>query len=159
MIEDADGEVYEKYAEELVRFASGLVGPADASDVLSSAVVRTFTSPAWPAVDNQRAYLYRAVLNESRMWQRAAARRRTREVRLAPVDDRGSITDPSVRPEVRAALARLGVRQRAVLFLSYWADLEPADIGLLLGVSSRTVRRDADRAHREMRRILHDHDD
>jgi DNA-directed RNA polymerase specialized sigma24 family protein len=35
----SDEEVYAKHAEELTRFATGLVGPADAADVASAAVL------------------------------------------------------------------------------------------------------------------------
>jgi len=153
MISDADGEIYEKYAEELIRFASGLVGPDDATDVFSAAVLRAFTSSGWAAVTNRRAYLYRSVLNEARMWHRTNQRRLARDDRHRPPVE---WWDPEVRPDVRAAVASLDVRSRAVLFLSYWADLPPEEIGLLLNISASTVRRDADRAHRRLRRKLHD---
>jgi len=151
MISDGDGEIYEKHADELVRFASGLVGPDDAGDVLSAAVLRSFTSPSWPRVSNPRAYLYRSVLNESRMWRRSAARRLRRDDR-----ERGpaEVWDPEVRPDVRQALAALDVRSRAVLFLSYWADLDADEIADLLDISVSTVRRDAARAHQRLRRKL-----
>jgi len=48
VISEADGEVYGKYADELIRFATGVVGPDDGPDAVSTAVLRTFTSPAWP---------------------------------------------------------------------------------------------------------------
>jgi DNA-directed RNA polymerase specialized sigma24 family protein len=35
-----DKEVYRKYADDLVRFATGLVGPTDAPDVVSEATLR-----------------------------------------------------------------------------------------------------------------------
>jgi RNA polymerase sigma factor (sigma-70 family) len=153
MLSDADGEIYAKYADELVRFASGLVGPDDAADVLSAAVLRAFTSPAWPGVSNARAYLYRSVLNEAHMVRRADRRRLARDDRhRAPAE----WLDAEVRPDVRRAVAALEVRARAVLFLSYWADLPNDEIGRLLGISASTVRREAARAHRRLRRLLHD---
>ena len=63
---DADAEVYEKYADELIRFATTLVGPSDAPDVLSVAVIGALASSQWPRVSNRRAYLYRSVLNAAR---------------------------------------------------------------------------------------------
>ena len=59
-----------EYADELTHFATGIIGPDDASDVVSTAVLRSFTSPSWPGVANHRAYLYRAVLNECRQLDR-----------------------------------------------------------------------------------------
>ena len=153
MLSDADGEVYEKYADELVRFASGLVGPDDASDVLSGAVLRAFTSPAWAGVSNHRSYLYRSVLNEARMWHRANQRRLAREDRHRPPAE---WWDPDIRPDVREAVGALDVRSRAVLFLSYWADLTPDEIARLLDISESTVRRVEARAKRRLRRKLHD---
>jgi DNA-directed RNA polymerase specialized sigma24 family protein len=61
----ADAETYRKYADELVRFASGLVGPSGAEDVVATAVLRAVSGTQWSRVDNQRAYMYRAVLNEA----------------------------------------------------------------------------------------------
>jgi len=151
MISGDDGEIYEKHADELIRFASGLVGPDDAADVMSAAVLRAFSAPAWLAVTNHRAYLYRCVLNEARMWRRATQRRLRRDDRhRGPAE----VWDPDVRPDVRAALAALDVRSRAVLFLSYWADLAPDEIAALLEISPSTVRRDAARAHQRLRRKL-----
>ena len=43
----SDSEVYGKYAEELVRFATVLVGPDAAADVVSASVISAFGAPAW----------------------------------------------------------------------------------------------------------------
>ena len=64
---DADADVYARHAPELVRFAAVLAGPSGADDLVASAVLRAFTNPGWSGVQNQRAYLYRAVLNEARL--------------------------------------------------------------------------------------------
>lgn len=58
-----DREVYDKLAGELCRFASTLVGPTGADDVVSAVFVRVIATGALSGVDNQRAYLFRAVLN------------------------------------------------------------------------------------------------
>jgi hypothetical protein len=59
-------EHYEKYRDELIRFASALVGPSGAEDVMTNAVVRAFSSRHWATVNERRAYLYQAVVNEAR---------------------------------------------------------------------------------------------
>jgi RNA polymerase sigma-70 factor (ECF subfamily) len=156
VISEADGEVYGKYADELIRFATGVVGPDDAPDAVSTAVLRTFTSPSWSSVTNQRAYLYRAVLNECRQIERSRRRRVGREQRDARSRPMPDHDDPDVQPEVRDAVEELALRPRAVLVLTYWADLPPEEIATLLGVSSRTVRRDLDASHRRLRRSLRD---
>ena len=82
---DEDEEVYRKHAEELTRFATFLVGPDHAPDVVSDAVLSAFSSRSWPAVGDRRAYLLRSVLNAARMLARSSAQRHERErARPAP---------------------------------------------------------------------------
>lgn len=50
----SDVEVYEKYASELARFATGLVGPDDAADVVADAFVNVLGSRSWDGVDDQK---------------------------------------------------------------------------------------------------------
>jgi len=47
-----DAEIYRKYSDDLIRFASGLVGPSGAEDVVANAVLRAISSAQWKAVDN-----------------------------------------------------------------------------------------------------------
>jgi RNA polymerase sigma factor (sigma-70 family) len=146
--------VYRRFAPDLVRFATGLVGPADGPDVVAEAVMRTMWSRAWPSVHNQRAYLYRAVLNESRSHWRRAMRRRAKEMeaaaRVTPDDP------PEIRPEVLEAVGRLSSRQKAVVFLTYWDDLRPGEIAGLLGLSEGTVRSHLAKGEKRLRRMLYE---
>jgi RNA polymerase sigma factor (sigma-70 family) len=153
MINPFDAEVYEKYADELVRFATMLVGPTNAEDVVADAVLRVFASPAWKSVANRRAYLYRAVLSQASSTARSTQRRLLRERRYA-----GGLTsdEPMLRPELLDALRSLSVRQRAVVFMSFWLDQPTHEIGRVLGMSERTVQRDLEHAYRRMERHLHD---
>jgi RNA polymerase sigma-70 factor (ECF subfamily) len=54
------------------------------------------------------------------------------------------------------AIGRLSVRQRAVVYLTYWDDLEPADAAERLGISEGSVRRHLARARANLRRTLRD---
>jgi RNA polymerase sigma-70 factor (ECF subfamily) len=144
--------VYEKHADELVRFATGLAGPDDARDIVSTAMVRVLWSDGWHSVENPRAYLYKAVLNEARMHHRTAGRRRATEARVAPQQRWASPVE--VRPDVLEAVAQLTVSQRAVVFLAYWGDLRPADIARRLGVSEGTVHRQLRKGQARLRRML-----
>ena len=112
VITDADGEVDGKYADELTHFATGIIGPDDASDVVSTAVLRSFTSPSWPGVANHRAYLYRAVLNECRQLDRGRKRRVGREQREARARSIG-VLDPEVRLARRRPSGPRPPRRRA----------------------------------------------
>ena len=95
-------EAYRKYAEELIRFATALVGPSDAGDVVSGALLGCVASRGWPSVRDPRAYLFQAVLNEAKQVRRSAMRRAAREARseglLRDVQERsasGRVLGPS----------------------------------------------------------------
>ena len=145
-------EVYAKYSGELIRFATGLVGPWDAEDVLSGAVLSAMYSKHWPAVKNPRAYLYRSVLNEALQTQRSAASRRLREIRTGSRDD---WDDANQYPEVLDVVRGLSIRQRAVIVLTYWSDLDPSQVGRLLNISEGAVKRHLARARTHLRKRLH----
>ena len=80
-VDGADEEIYRKYSEELIRFATGLIGPDDAPDVVSAAVLRCLTSPAWSEVTEKKPYLYRSIYNEATMFRRSSSRRSSLEQR------------------------------------------------------------------------------
>ncbi len=144
-------EVYRRHADELVRYATALVGPTDAPDVVVDAVVAAFRSPAWSKVENQRAYLYRAVLNRSLSMRRSDARRVARELRVAG-NESAAASESSL--DAQRALGNLSPQQRAVVYLTYWEDLTPAQVAALLDVSEGTVRKQLARAREQLRRIL-----
>jgi RNA polymerase sigma factor (sigma-70 family) len=149
----ARAEVYVKYAGDLTRFATGLVGPSEAGDLVSSAVLGCLWSKRWSSVRDQRAYLFRAVLNQARQRHRSAMRRAAREARTAAS---ASALPPEVHPEVLEAVARLSMRQRAVVMLTYWADSTPAEAAELLGISEGSVRRHLARARARLRELLNE---
>ncbi len=149
----SDEDLYRKYANDLVTFATGLVGPADAADVVADAVARVLASARWRHARNRRAYLFGSVLNEARMHHRSTMRRRAREARAAQPEAR---TETAVRPELLEAVAALSVRQRAVVVLTYWHDMHERDTAELLGISVGTVRRHLARAHERLRGVIND---
>jgi RNA polymerase sigma factor (sigma-70 family) len=153
MTDLSDEEVYSKFAEELIRFATGLVGPSDAEDVVSGAVLSAMYSQKWSSVQNRRAYLYRTVLNEARQQWRATARRRAREAKASPPE----VWDvENSNPEVLDVVRGLSARQRAVIVLTYWNDLEPPRIAVLLGISEGAVKRHLARARAHLRERFSD---
>jgi RNA polymerase sigma factor (sigma-70 family) len=148
-----DDAIYASLAPELLRFATALVGRDDAQDVVSIAVVKSLASPAWNTVTNHRSYLFRAVFNECQRWSRRVLLRRDREARSAS-SDRWEL--PDYRPEVRSAVDALSIRQRAVIVLTYWHDLDPAAIADQLDISEGSVRRHLARGRARLREVLHD---
>jgi RNA polymerase sigma factor (sigma-70 family) len=152
-VDEQDAEFLEKHADELTRFATGVVGPSEAPDVVAGAFLHCVVSRRWPTVSDRRAYLYRAVLNEALATRRSLTRRRQRDrhaILAEPVSDYA----PSY--EVLDAVRRLSVRQRAVVVLTYWQDLEPASVAGLLGISEGAVRRHLARARAHLREYLDD---
>ena len=95
-----------------------------AADLVSSTMVRCLWSPGWESVTQPRAYLYRAVFNQARMAARSDHRRRRRETAATP--GRPHTDEPNLRPEILEAVLALSVQQRAVVILTYWADLTPS---------------------------------
>lgn len=148
-----DVATYEQHAARLLALAAALAGPSDAHDVVTNAVIRSFTSPGWRDVGAPGAYLTRAVVNEVRAGHRSAARRRAREARYAGRGDRVHPEHES-DPELLAALARLPLQQRAVTFLTYWGDLGPAAVAAELGISEGAVKKYLVRARSTLRKEL-----
>lgn len=144
-------EIYRQHVHDLTRFATSLVGPSDAGDVVSGAVMKTMWSASWDGVRDHRAYLYRAVLNEARMLARSASRRRHREARVAVT---AVSPEHSFRPDVANAVGRLSVRQRACVFLTYWEGLDQRDVALRLGISVGSVKRHLARARSRLRDLI-----
>jgi RNA polymerase sigma-70 factor (ECF subfamily) len=65
------------------------------------------------------------------------------------------IESPEIRPEVLSAVFSLSVRQRAVIVLTYWEDLDPAAIATLLNISDGSVRRHLARGKSRLKEVLH----
>ena len=143
--------IYRQHVHDLTRFATSLVGPSDAADVVSQAVIRAMWSKPWEGVRDPRAYLYRAVLNEARMLARSSSRRRLREARVA-VAVVGP--EPEFRPDVAAAVARLSVQQRAAVFLTYWEGLAQHEVADRLGITVGTVKRHLSRARAKLKDLI-----
>jgi DNA-directed RNA polymerase specialized sigma24 family protein len=61
-----DGIIYIKVKDDLIRFATVLVGRDHAEDVVSVVMVRLLRKRSLASLGEPRAYLFRSVLNESR---------------------------------------------------------------------------------------------
>ena len=153
MQKPSDEEIYEKHAEALTRYAMGLVGPDDAADIVSKAVLASISSPSWAKVRNHRAYLYRAVLNQARKTHRDRQRRWSKELRAAKHNP--SYQPTEYRPEVLAAVIELSPRQRAVTFLTYWEGLSAEETAEMIGISVGSVKRHLARARSRLRKRLY----
>lgn len=132
----SDETIYTKHKDDLIRFATALVGSSDAEDTLSTVVLRTLERRSLADLDDARAYLFRAISNEARS---RARRRSTADAMPMPPAEPVRLPDPDY--EVAAALRTLPPRQLAAVYLVYWEDLNIKDTARTLGVSTGTVKR------------------
>lgn len=143
--------LYRAHAAELVQFATVLVGPTDAPDAVSDAMLSLLRDGRLTSADNPRALMYRSVMAKGRSIQRAQLRRRARERRVA---ERLIAYEPDLRPDVLRAVVRLSARQRACVYLAYWEDLGAAEIADCLGIGEGTVKRYLSRARSRLREVV-----
>lgn len=132
-----------------MRYATLLVGPLDAPDLVSGAFMRVVRSGR--SIEHERAYLMRAVTNAAISQHRSARRRQVRDLHavLPP-----ATAEHESQVDVRLAVADLSVQQRAVVYFTFWEDLDSTQIGEMLGISSATVRRHLARARFHLRKAL-----
>jgi RNA polymerase sigma-70 factor (sigma-E family) len=113
----------------------------------------------WRAVqsaDNVDAYVHRVLVNQflgekRRPWSRVLLSERPPDRPFEPAGDSSSVED---RDAVRAALARLGPRQRAVLVLRFFCDLSVEDTAAALHCSTGNVKSQTARGLVAMRKLL-----
>jgi RNA polymerase sigma-70 factor, ECF subfamily len=99
----------------------------------------------WAGRGPLQAWVWRCVINRARK-----ARPRQR-----PFDSTSSVVDPSSDvSELLARLAALPERQRTVVFLRYFADLDYREIGETLGIKVGTVSATLHAAHASLRSAL-----
>jgi RNA polymerase sigma factor (sigma-70 family) len=148
-------ETYRGCAADLIRYATVLVGSSDAQDVVSDAMVRVLSrTQEWSLVDNPRAYLFRAVLNQATTHHRSSSRRLRREDRAARLTVVPNAGDAADSLSALHTLDRLSPQQRAIVYLTYWDDLSPTQIAILLDVSEGSIKKQLARAREQIRRTL-----
>ena len=142
-------EFYRRSKDECLLTVLVSVGDRDtAQELVSEAFARAWAS--WRTVSRHpapQAWVVRTALNANVSWWR----RRRREV---PVPDPGSIADSpvvegadrSVDPEIMVALLRLSTRQRQVVALRLFLDLDTDRTADVLGIAPGTVQAHLGRA-------------
>ncbi|MGC4759883.1 SigE family RNA polymerase sigma factor [Micromonospora trifolii] len=144
---------FEEYAfartSALVRLARLLTGDEHrAEDLVQEVLARAYAR--WGRIsrtDRPDAYVRRMLVNTHNSWWR---RRSSREISVAAVLDRAGEVDEAAGVAERDALWRLvcdlPARQRTVIVLRYYEDLDDTSIAEILACSTGTVRTHAKRA-------------
>lgn len=145
-----DESIFRKNQDDLIRYATVLVGPTRAEDVVSTVVLRILARKRLQDLDEPRAYLFRAVLNECKT---RLSRRRTHlsisEVGMVPADD--------PEPELLRAVLELPAQQRAATYLVYWAGMTIVETADLMGIRPGTVKRYLYLARRSLKGALNEY--
>jgi RNA polymerase sigma-70 factor (sigma-E family) len=141
----------------LVRFAILLTGDDHrAEDLVQEVLARAYLR--WDMIgrtDVPDLYLRRMVVNASRSWWRRRANRELPTDRPAEPPATGDLgTEAAERDEMWRLVARLAHRQRAVLVLRYYEDLDDATIAQVLDCSTATVRTHAMRGLATLRTYM-----
>jgi RNA polymerase sigma-70 factor (sigma-E family) len=147
-------EFYRRSVDDCLRAVLVSVGDLDtAQDLVDEAFTRAFAS--WRTVSRHpspSAWVVRTALNANISWWR----RRRREV---SVPDPGMVagppadeaTDSPVDPKIMAALMRLPARQRQVVALRLFLDLDTSRTAGVLGIAPSTVKAHLARAIASLR--------
>lgn len=142
-----DEAIYRQNLDDLVRYATVLVGPFDAEDIVSTVVLRVLARRRLSDLEDARAYLFRAVLNESKT--RLARRRKP-----PCVDDLPDTPAADPEPEILAAVLALPPQQRAATYLVYWEGQSIAEASALIGTRPGTTKRYLHLARRALKGVL-----
>jgi RNA polymerase sigma factor (sigma-70 family) len=151
-------EFYRRSVDDCLRTVLVSVGDRDtAQDLVDEAFARALAS--WRTVSRHpapAAWVIRTALNANVSWWR----RRRREVTVA---DPGLVANPaaaevtadsSVDPAIMAALLRLPARQRQVVALRLFLDLDTGRTADVLGIAPSTVKAHLARALASLRNDL-----
>jgi RNA polymerase sigma factor (sigma-70 family) len=134
------------------RVARAILGDPDAArDAVQEAFASVVRSRgSFRGEGPLEGWVWRAVVNAARMQLRAAAARPA--VPLGEETAANGHAQPD--PRLRAAVAALPERQRLVLFLRYYADLDYAAIAEALEISAGTVAATLNSARSSLRGVL-----
>jgi RNA polymerase sigma-70 factor (ECF subfamily) len=151
-------EFYRESKDECLFTVLVSVGDRDtAQDLVAEAFARAWAS--WPTVSRHpapKAWVVRTALNQKVSWWR----RRRREVSMADLGRVADLVvaqegaDSPVDPRIMAALLRLPARQRQVIALRVFLDLDTRRTAQVLGVALGTVQAHLGRAVAALRADL-----
>jgi RNA polymerase sigma-70 factor (ECF subfamily) len=149
--------LFNRHQDRLYRLAKRMSGDVEtARDLVQETFLRAARRSSLPAQEPGReAWLVRVLVNLCRdRWRRREVRRRHEDDLPAPPVSGNPESSAVARATVRAALARLKPRRRAVLVLCELEGIPPAQVARLLGLRSATVRWHLSVGRKELSRLL-----
>ena len=148
-------EIYREHAPRFRRVALAIVHDAEtAEDVVQEAFASAIVRRAsFRGAGDPTAWVWRIVVNA------ALSRRRRRRLEALALERVGAAAETCAEPvavddRIRLHVARLPKRQRLVLFLHYYADLDYETIGRVLEIAPGTVGKLLHDARATLRRAL-----
>lgn len=144
-------ELFDRHSRDLYRYLAARVGVSLADDLLADVFVTALRRRQSydPARGTARNWLFGIASNELRHHHRSEARHHAATVRLAgqaapiPGPEDRSVEKADAAEAIRrlaGALQRLPALDREILLLNSWAQLEPTEIAVAVGIPAGTVR-------------------
>jgi RNA polymerase sigma-70 factor (ECF subfamily) len=145
----AIGRFYQERYHRLLRVAEGIVGDPDlAHDAVQDGFARVIRSrESFRDEGSIEGWIWRTVVN-------AALDVRAKRLTTTDAPDVAHEPGNGFGDPVRSMIAALPERQRLVLFLRYYADLDYDRIAATLEIRSGTVAATLNQAHANLRRLL-----
>lgn len=142
--------IYRDGYSRFLRFAVANLGDVEhGRDAVHEAFVRAITSVGdFRGQSRLETWLWRILVNTCQ------AQGRRRRASTADQLPQTSVEDANEWPELREAIAALPERQRTILFLRHYADLDYEQIGAVLGIARGTVAATLNTAHTRLRAVL-----
>lgn len=150
-------DLFAAHHSEALRLAYLLTGDHHrAEDIVGDAFVKIYRRWRRGGIQQPRAYIRRAVVNETNSrFRRLALERREAERRSGDERGvRGAEDQLADRDAVFRALHRLPARQRTAVVLRYYSDLSEAEAAEVMGVSVGTVKSSVSRGLERLRSLL-----
>jgi RNA polymerase sigma-70 factor, ECF subfamily len=150
------GELYDRYAGPLLRFAARMATWSEAEDIVQEVFLRVLrlAGDYDPGAASARPWLYALTLRATQEHRRAFRRWTSLLGRFYEQPPRELATLRETRPDIERALARLSPAKREVLLLAEVEGFGASEIASLLGIPVGTVWTRLHHARLAMRKLL-----
>jgi RNA polymerase sigma factor (sigma-70 family) len=151
---EALGDLYQRCYHRYLRVAEAIVGEVElAHDVVQEAFARAIRGRSeFRGTGSVEGWVWRTVVNAARNARRDLP---PASVPLRELGDEQPASNGEAPPrDLRAVIAGLPERQRLVLFLRYYADLDYQRIANVLEIQPGTVGATLNQAHTALKRLL-----